>query len=105
MFSLQFSFRQKYSILGLIYMTDKIRHFQKTFHKVHHHSLLKKLEYYGVRGISNKWIASYINNKKQFFFLKCLQFKSSSYQMWDASRFHTGTSFVSYLYQQFTCSN
>ena len=64
MFSLQFSFRQKYSTLGLIYMTDKIRHFQKTFH---HHILLKKLEYYGVRGISNKWIASYINNKKQFF--------------------------------------
>ena len=28
--------------------------------------LLEKLEYYGVRGISNKWFASYLSNRKQF---------------------------------------
>ena len=27
---------------------------------------MKKLEYYGVRGISNKWFASYLSNRKQF---------------------------------------
>ena len=80
-FSLQFGFRQKYSTThALIHLTDKIRHeidkgnyacgifvdFQKAFHTVDHHILLKKLEYYGVRGISNKWFASYLSNRKQF---------------------------------------
>ena len=30
------------------------------------YTLLKKLEYYGVRGISNKWFASYLSKRKQF---------------------------------------
>ena len=36
------------------------------FDTVDHHTLLKKLEYYGVRGISDKWFASYLSNRKQF---------------------------------------
>ena len=80
-FSLQFGFRQKYSTThALIHLTDKIRHeidkgnyacgifvdFQKAFDTVDHHILLKKLEYYCVRGIPNKWVASYLSNRKQF---------------------------------------
>ena len=81
MFSLQFGFGQKYfTTHALIHLTDNIRHeidkgnyaygifadFKKGFDTVDHHILLKKLEYYGVRGISNKWFASYLSNRKQF---------------------------------------
>ena len=80
-FSLQLGFRQKYSTThALIHLTDKIRHeidrgnyacgifvdFQKVFDTVDRHILLKKLEYYGVRVISNKWFSSYLSNRKQF---------------------------------------
>ena len=79
--SLQFGFCQKYSAThALIHLTDNMRHdidkgnyacgifvdFQKNFDTVDHHILLKKLEYYGVRRISNKWFASYLSNRKQF---------------------------------------
>ena len=65
---------------ALIHLIDKIRHeidkgnyacgifadFQKAFDTVDHNILLKKLEYYGVRRIPNKWFASDLNNRKQF---------------------------------------
>ena len=78
-FSLQFGFQQKYSTThAVIHLTDKFRHeidkgnyacetfvdLQKVFDKVDHHILLKKLEYYGVIVISNKWFALYFNNRK-----------------------------------------
>ena len=84
-FSLQFGFKQKYSTAHiLIHLTDKIRDetnkgnyacgifldFQKAFHTVDHHILLKKLEHYGVRGISNKCFDSYLCNRKQFVSIK-----------------------------------
>ena len=40
--------------------------FQMAFYTVDHHILLKKLENYGVRGISNKWFAWYLSNRKPF---------------------------------------
>ena len=73
----QFGFHQKYSTTHvLIHLTNKIRHeidkgnyacgIFVDFDMVDHHILLKKLEYYGVRGISNKLFASYLRNRKQF---------------------------------------
>ena len=64
----------------MINLTDEIRHeinksnypsvifvdFHKTFDTAAHHILLKKLEHFGVRGISNKCFASYLSDKKQF---------------------------------------
>ena len=77
-FSLQFGFRQKYSIThAMVHLKDTIRHkidisncacgifvdFQKVFDTEDHHILLKKQENYGARGTSNKWFASYLSNR------------------------------------------
>ena len=39
---------------------------KKVFDTVDHDILLKKLDYYGVRGIASQWFASYLKNRKQF---------------------------------------
>ena len=40
--------------------------FEKAFGTVDHHTLLRKLEYYGVIEVISKWFASYLSKKKQF---------------------------------------
>ena len=39
---------------------------QKAFDSVSHQKLLKKLEYYGIRGVANSLICSYLRNHKQY---------------------------------------
>ena len=39
--------------------------FSKAFDKVSHARLVKKLDYYGVRGETNTWIENFLGNRKQ----------------------------------------
>ena len=39
---------------------------QKAFDSVSHQKLVKKLEYYGIRGIANSLICSYLRNRKLY---------------------------------------
>ena len=49
---------------------------QKAFDTVNHNILIAKLEHYGIRGIANKWFASYLKNRSQF--VSILGFDSST---------------------------
>ena len=39
---------------------------KKAFETVDHNILLRKLDYYGIRGIANEWFCSYLKKRKQF---------------------------------------
>ena len=80
-YDLQFGFREKHSTNHALFsLTEMVREaldngnfacgifidLQKAFDTVDHQILLKKLEYYGVRGLSNSWFRSYLTNRQQF---------------------------------------
>ena len=39
---------------------------KKAFDTINHNLLKKKLAHYGVRGVTNKWLASYLLNSQQY---------------------------------------
>ena len=40
---------------------------KKSFDTVDHNILIRKLDYYGIRGIANEWFCSYLKKRKQQF--------------------------------------
>ena len=81
LFDKQFGFRAKYSTdYAILSIVDKIQRaiderdfscgifldFSKAFDTVDPEILIKKLEYYGIRGIARSWFISYLKDRKQF---------------------------------------
>ena len=77
----QFGFRNQHSTTHkLIEITEKIREafdkglfacgvylgFEKAFDTVNHEILPSKLQHYGVTGIANDWMRSFLTNRKQY---------------------------------------
>ena len=77
----QFGFRHGHSTMhALLEITEKMRQahdagkyscgvlldLQKAFDTVNHCILLKKLEHYSIRGITNKWFNSFLTDQTQF---------------------------------------
>ena len=80
LYDFQFGFRPGHSPnMALIYLVDKISNalengefalglfldFSKAFDTVNHDVLLEKMDFYGIRGLPQKWFKSYLSEREQ----------------------------------------
>ena len=105
----QFGFRTTYSTTyALLSIVDKINEaiidhhdyafgifldLSKAFDTVNHDILIKKLEFYGVWGLANKWFSSYLFDRRQF----VNNISSDELKIWCSSRFSPWPSALSHL--------
>ena len=75
------------------YSAGSFADLKKAFDFVDHNILLKKLDYYGVRGIANELFASYLKNRKQFVSIRFNSFQLYLKYSGNSNRFSTGFCF------------
>ena len=112
-YELQFGFRAKHSTNHALFsLTEMIREaldqgnfacgifidLQKAFDTVDHNILLKKLEYYGVRGLANDWFRSYLTNRQQFVSINGFNSKKTANEIWSPPGLSSGTPSISCIY-------
>ena len=81
-YDLQFGFRKKHYKSSTRKITETIRKaldkdacgifmdLQKAFDTVNHEMLIDKLNHYGIRGVRNRWLNSYLSNRSQYLSIK-----------------------------------
>ena len=109
-YSLQFRFRQNYSIsYALIHLTETIKQsldqglfscgifvdLQKAFDTVDHGILLAKLEHYGIRDITNKLFQTYLKDRQQFLSINGCNSECAS---WCSTRVRFGSSTIPFVH-------
>ncbi len=70
----------------------------KAFDSIDHNLLLRKLEHYGIRGLSREWVRSYLENRKQ-----CVQYNNTDsdnarYYNWGAPGFSSWSLIIYLIY-------
>ena len=67
----------------------------KAFDVINHKILIQKMNHYGIRGIAEKWIISYLSNRKQYVEIDNCTSKTLNIELWRAPRVNFGSATVS----------
>lgn len=70
---------------------------QKAFDTIDHQLLIKKMERYGIRGIANQWLQSYLSERLQYVHMD-LNLSGYRSVTWSPTRFNIGTNIVLNVY-------
>ena len=71
---------------------------KKAFDTFNHEISVQKLHFYGLRGVAQKWIQNYLENRKQFVNVNNCHSEKTKYVVWCPSGFHFGTKIIYHLY-------